>query len=735
MKKIYIYILSLVVTLSYFSTYAQVLEGQTGEFLLIKGGYLTGIGDKACCNEETPDLTFRFTTGSGLSNHDIIELAREAALNAWFDRQRNLMKNEIENRFNKTYSNFDQARNDYFKNWEKKNLLSHTDFVKDKYDNRINVRKGKRDKSVRNLKLLELREIELNIGNIDNTSYGSFNFNGTPIGDIRTLSQLNTLRNREMGIFSTNEIILHRNQGISQFLSIDILNDMGSYANRFNFDYDILNVLLPLQINHYNTIGNGLPYHPSWYQLDLMQMYLNNIRNFGPVITPEVFPRDFGTAAFLESYAIEHRRGGISVWDNGYYNYLVAQMTQNETDERAIEAAEYAAELAVEADRQAALNSLLGDVDIIDLKIQRIIETLGYTNYSAEANWLNSHASEANNLFNYLETNNRSQNAIDFANEFMEITNELPNARFDRFSELNQIIENNPWALINDCAQQNGLDIANYQLLYNHTLPTVCTNRLNILGNDFQDQPLNTGNAAVANVDYYGVEITTNPDINRDGNPDTIAEVYRAYRANFGNLASGGKDNFQFSCNIPFNSDNTANVSWTFTPYYANDITMWNSSNPLTTIFKIDANADISLLGNLISDDGAIMISAFTPEYWIGSTITTEFSGTQPFSGNRQWGYITNQSGNLELYARAVDVARVSNLVRYYTLGSNECKTDTYYNIGEATWSNLQEQIKQWIIDNGGQATIVPKTAVRFDKSKLKEMLESNETIDQIPCN
>jgi len=34
-------------------------------------------------------------------------------------------------------------------------------------------------------------------------------------------------------------------------------------------------------------------------------------------------------------------------------------------------------------------------------------------------------------------------------------------------------------------------------------------------------------------------------------------------------------------------------------------------------------------------------------------------NGTQLFSGNRQWGYIINLNGNLELYARAVDVVRI----------------------------------------------------------------------------
>jgi hypothetical protein len=66
---------------------------------------------------------------------------------------------------------------------------------------------------------------------------------------------------------------------------------------------------------------------------------------------------------------------------------------------------------------------------------------------------------------------------------------------------------------------------------------------------------------------------------------------------------------------------------------------------------------------------------------------------------------------------------------------SAECKEDTYYNIGEETWSNLQNEIKQWINDYDGQAEVIPKTAIRFDKTKLKELLESNETIDEINCN
>ena len=92
------------------------------------------------------------------------------------------------------------------------------------------------------------------------------------------------------------------------------------------------------------------------------------------------------------------------------------------------------------------------------------------------------------------------------------------------------------------------------------------------------------------------------------------------------------------------------------------DQSIWVSNNPITALIKINTTADAPL-GDVISDHGAIMISAYTPDYWIGSSVKTRNTGTQPFSGNRQWGYLLNSKGNLELYTRAVDVARISDFM------------------------------------------------------------------------
>ncbi|MCH4822741.1 hypothetical protein ML462_06100 [Gramella lutea] len=84
-----------------------------------------------------------------------------------------------------------------------------------------------------------------------------------------------------------------------------------------------------------------------------------------------------------------------------------------------------------------------------------------------------------------------------------------------------------------------------------------------------------------------------------------------------------------------------------------------------------------------------------------------------------------------------MDIARIDDFLMYigrYTTGE-ECQEKTYYDIAYATWSNLLEEVHEWIISKGGEARIISKLAVPIEKSKLKEAIESNESIDMILCN
>ncbi|WP_452218997.1 hypothetical protein [Lacinutrix undariae] len=319
--------------------------------------------------------------------------------------------------------------------------------------------------------------------------------------------------------------------------------------------------------------------------------------------------------------------------------------------------------------------------------------------------------------------------------EYVKLGENIPDVKFNRYIELDSLLANNPAALIQDCAEQNGLNTQNYLDLYNLPFPQECSDRLFNMGVEWHHQPITDGNVPIANIDYYGVEVTNYPDFNNDGNSDSEAEMYQAFREKFIDIASGEVDNFQFSCNIPLNSTNTGNIDWEFIPLTNQDGIDFISNNPITSILLIEADAN-GFFPSIATDDGAVMVSNFTNNDWTISTIMTANNGTQPFSGNRQWGWLINQNGNFEFFTRAVDVANISKILN---IGANtECQQDTYYDIAEATWENMQQEIVNWINSsesNGGQANIIPKKAVRCDKELIEELLTSNETINQINCN
>lgn len=208
------------------------------------------------------------------------------------------------------------------------------------------------------------------------------------------------------------------------------------------------------------------------------------------------------------------------------------------------------------------------------------------------------------------------------------------------------------------------------------------------------------------------------------------------FRENFPNLASGEMDNFQFSCDIPLNSTDTGDIKWDFLPYSIQDATDFVSNNPIASIYLIEADASTPLQ-NIATDDGAIMVSGLTANNWTISTINTPNNGSQPFSGNRQWGWIINQSGNFEFYTRAVDVATISKLLGVISFGSadTECQQETYYDIADATWRNMQQEIENWVVENGGQAQIAHSKSVQVQKEILLELLTDEQQINSIPCN
>uniref|UniRef100_UPI00261D0462 hypothetical protein n=1 Tax=uncultured Tenacibaculum sp. TaxID=174713 RepID=UPI00261D0462 len=776
-------------------------QKQEDEYLIRSKDPLAGATTSSRSSTEIDDIRINWSSSfdTAVYNESLIRLAAKREGDIWYNKQTDIIKKFLENKYHKQFSSYNEAKDHAFLDHERKNRSNYvTPVINSKREDR-NRRSLKTRTNVKGLRALKIRETEIKNGIINYSAYPTYEVNGVPLKDIKDINALNNAYSNLLGQFIDNKWREFESDYITKILGASFDNSLLKTKNSI---YQSLNKwdrldFMQFYIYYDQLINRPTPIPMNPQEAKLFEEYLDKINSI--------------TSAYVTNYVNANKNNDVSlfhadhwkiIWKRDYGNSLfhinTAKNKHKELKEkelnRLINTTSIHATTTIdklvsllritnldelqwlndhphkgdEFDKRYS-NAKLRDVNnpqdpskgkilppdyyeqlaISSIRIELangaiaggVIRKLELTDIKIK-DWLYENLSQAQKITSFLHENSISgtinKEIKGMTNEFLTITKEIPNAKFERYKELLNLIKENPFALIQDCIENNGLAIEHYTYLYEHTLPNECLNRLNELGSAFKDQPLNEGNAAAANVDYYGVEVTKNPDFNKDGIPDSDEEIFLKYRENFATLASGGKKDFQFSCDIPGDSDDKADVSWKFIPYFPWELTKWNSYNPLTTIFKIDANADV-FMSSTIADDGAIMISEYTSSYWIGSTIATEFSGTQPFSGNRQWGYIRNQSGNLELFARAVDIARLSNVMTYSSfigLGGNfECKEDTYYNIGEATWSNLQEQIKNWVVKNGGEASVIPKTAIRFDKNKLKEMLEKNEAIDKIKCN
>ena len=170
-----------------------------GDFIIFNNN-----GNNCCEEEPLNDISFGYDIGAALTASALIQQARERALNQWFDRQHTVLKEEIERQLGQQFSNYNDARNTYFKFHERIGLQRNHTPIENKYNSRRLDKANKQSISLKNLKLLRLRENEIRIGNINNSSYGNFTYNGTSLDQIQSLSQLQNLWSNETNLFSDN---------------------------------------------------------------------------------------------------------------------------------------------------------------------------------------------------------------------------------------------------------------------------------------------------------------------------------------------------------------------------------------------------------------------------------------------------------------------------------------------------------------------------------------------------
>ncbi len=320
MKKIHLY--TIIILLSIFGSspvFAQLKELKvSGEYminkddLLLKDLEIYADGNDCCGVETLDDISFGYDISTALYSHNLIKSARDKALNDWFNKQNNLIKEEIEKQLNQNFSNFSDAQTAFYKNLEKTNIGNNISVPRNKYINKVDLRVESRNKSIRNLKLLVLRENEIKTGIINNSSYAYLKFNDTPLNQITSLNQIATLRTAEIKVF-----------GDRDWPYVEDSNILTKLREISSNNQAILNELKSLQINYYNSFDR-------WERLDLMQLYLNHVRTSYVLAYNPISPIDYGTSNFIENFAIQNRDGNIiSPFHPNYIGALIAQMVSS----------------------------------------------------------------------------------------------------------------------------------------------------------------------------------------------------------------------------------------------------------------------------------------------------------------------------------------------------------------------------------------------------------------------
>ncbi|MEO0535909.1 MAG: hypothetical protein AAF215_18800 [Cyanobacteria bacterium P01_A01_bin.123] len=186
------------------------------------------------------------------------------------------------------------------------------------------------------------------------------------------------------------------------------------------------------------------------------------------------------------------------------------------------------------------------------------------------------------------------------------------------------------------------------------------------------------------NLDYYPVEVSKLPKNN--GKSMTPEEFLSYIRLNINRFVD-------------------TNIS-EFKPIDSSAEILWTSKKPTDAVISIKMK-----LASISVDKGSVIVSRFSSDNWIFSTVYTAQDLYHPVSGNRQFGFIKEENNKYIFYTRGAD--RLST--RLDRLGGN-----TAFSAADSLWKSLQKEIFDYVNQNGGSAKILPEISKRYDWDRVK---------------
>lgn len=352
------YLLSIFFVFTQILIYAQKDQIISDEFMYVDYEYMLYSKSGLSYNNSTEGIenfSFNWSTDFNTSfiNLANLELAQNWQRMAWYRKQHELIKAEIERKynFNNTFPNYEIAKNELFRNIETGNIERNKRPLLSKYENLEISSKSTKNYHLNKLKLLQLREQELNSGNISNSIYGYLDVNNILLKDITSLNQLNQIKSQFESSFATNYWNLEK----YQFINTGLKNIGLTFENEV--------------INEKNKLYNKFS---DWDRLGFMQFLLNyeynkQILNCGVCLTPDGLGQfrnsDIATQVYIENRVSNGAPSIFSIWNPQY----VIQFSN------AYQVNIFQAQIMINQFRITAIQSMLNTVDVSNFAVENLI--------------------------------------------------------------------------------------------------------------------------------------------------------------------------------------------------------------------------------------------------------------------------------------------------------------------------------------------------------------------------
>ncbi|RAV27389.1 hypothetical protein, partial [Sinomicrobium soli] len=212
-------------------------------------------------------------------------------------------------------------------------------------------------------------------------------------------------------------------------------------------------------------------------------------------------------------------------------------------------------------------------------------------------------------------------------------------------------------------------------------------------------QHINDAYSSVVNMDYFPVTVNELPVVN--GQRQTPEQFLNHIRTNINSFVDTEYSEFE--------------------PYQwpgLDEITLWNSSNPLGAVIGIDIKGP---------DNGSVIVSDYDTDKWTFSTIFDPKYGEHPVSGNRDFGYTQNDDGSYTFYTRGVD-----RLTSWDGEWARKNLDNFPFNQADALWTSFQNKINNYVNQHEGNASVANQQIHRPDWQQVVDVLNGQAPLSTL---